>query len=292
MNIRVSVIIPTYNRGSIIKDTLDSIIAQTYSDWECIVVDDFSLDNTSQILEEYVRKDSRFKVVVNKFSKGAPGARNTGVEIAIGEFICFFDSDDLMYPNHLESKMYIASQFPDVGVFTSYSHLLNESNEIMGSFNYNAEGNIFNDLLLEKTYVDTNSALIRKSTLTESIRWDEKCPSYQEWDFHLQLSKLTTYKTVPEYLSGYYRRTQGTISSDGIRTIHGRWFVFLKYRKDMLMEFDKSVYEHLFMSNLKESVKVGFDPLQHFEFVVDDSQLIRKFKRLNRRSWFHRIFKL
>ena len=78
---KISIIIPTYNRDSIIKSTLDSITAQTYKDWECVVVDDHSTDNTRNVIEEYTVKDCRFKYFVNERKKGAQAGRGHRGEI-------------------------------------------------------------------------------------------------------------------------------------------------------------------------------------------------------------------
>lgn len=103
----VSVIIPTYNRGYIITETLDSIINQTYSNWECIIVDDGSVDNTELVVGNYVVKDSRFKFYKRPqhLSKGPNVCRNYGFSKSKGEYIQWFDSDDLMKENHLELKL-------------------------------------------------------------------------------------------------------------------------------------------------------------------------------------------
>jgi glycosyltransferase involved in cell wall biosynthesis len=89
----VSVIIPTYNRAKLITDTLHSTEVQTYTNWECLLVDDVSMDNTFEVIQEFVNKDGRFKYLTNKRKKCAQGARNTGLLESKGEFIQFLDSD-------------------------------------------------------------------------------------------------------------------------------------------------------------------------------------------------------
>lgn len=104
MNTLVSIIIPTFNRGHLIGETLDSILDQTYNNWECIIVDDGSTDNTKEVIEEYLKKDSRFLYYHRPKDRlpGGNAARNFGFEVSKGEFIQWFDSDDLMKTNYLE----------------------------------------------------------------------------------------------------------------------------------------------------------------------------------------------
>jgi glycosyltransferase involved in cell wall biosynthesis len=104
----VSIIIPTYNRASRIITTLDSVFTQTYPNLEVIVVDDGSTDNTECVLNEYVQKTIQ-KNILFKFIKqdnsGAPAARNNGLRNAQGEYVCFFDSDDIMLPDRIEEQV-------------------------------------------------------------------------------------------------------------------------------------------------------------------------------------------
>ena len=103
-NYLVSIIIPVYNAEKYLKDCLDSIIAQTYTNWECLLIDDGSKDSSAQICDEYVSADSRFKVF-HKENGGVSMARNYGISIASGSYICFLDSDDLLKPQYLETAL-------------------------------------------------------------------------------------------------------------------------------------------------------------------------------------------
>ena len=97
---KFSIIVPCYNLAPWIKQSLDSVLAQDYPDWECIVIDDESTDNSGQILDEYARRDLRFKIIHQK-NAGEGGARNAGLSVSKGEWIFFLDGDDLMLPNTL-----------------------------------------------------------------------------------------------------------------------------------------------------------------------------------------------
>jgi glycosyltransferase involved in cell wall biosynthesis len=111
----VSVIIPTYNRGYIIEETLDSVLNQTYANWECIVVDDGGDDSTEELIEKYIAKSNRFKYVKRPISlmKGVSSCRNYGVDMSKGEFIIFMDSDDILSSNALKNRMKYFKQYPD-----------------------------------------------------------------------------------------------------------------------------------------------------------------------------------
>lgn len=110
---KVSIIIPVYNTGNKLCRCLDSILAQSYQDYECIVVDDGSTDDSSTIIDEYAIRDTRFKVV-HKENGGVSSARNYGLNIASGEWLVFIDSDDSLMPDHIASLMDAATDDVDL----------------------------------------------------------------------------------------------------------------------------------------------------------------------------------
>lgn len=100
---QVSIIMATYNRAHFILETLESIIGQSYQNWECIIVDDGGTDNTADVLNPILKSDVRFQYVKrsNLHEKGLPGCRNYGIHLAKGEYIIFFDDDDIVHPENL-----------------------------------------------------------------------------------------------------------------------------------------------------------------------------------------------
>ena len=103
----VSIIIPTFNRANLIGETLDSVIGQTYTNWECIVIDDGSTDGTDKLLNIYLQKDTRIQYLQrpSERPKGANSCRNYGFEFSRGEYVNWFDSDDIMHPEKLEIQI-------------------------------------------------------------------------------------------------------------------------------------------------------------------------------------------
>jgi glycosyltransferase involved in cell wall biosynthesis len=104
MNPKVSIIMATYNRANFIVETLLSIQKQTFSDWECLIIDDGGIDNTKELIAGIVGQDQRFQFLKrpDKYIKGLPGCRNYGLDLAKGKYIIFFDDDDIPHPQNLE----------------------------------------------------------------------------------------------------------------------------------------------------------------------------------------------
>lgn len=228
-----SIVIPTFNRANVIQITLDSVCNQTFQDWECLVVDDFSTDNTKDLVESYSTKDARFHYLVNEGKKGAQGARNTGIRHSTCDWILFFDSDNIMHADLVESvfcAMRDNNTRPDV--YTCFSNIINhKTQDIVGTFKWICEGDIREKILCGETYVDFNGAVIRKQKLLDIGGLDEDCSSMQEWDTHIRLSKIAKYHTIPQVLVDYYVGGADTISIDTKREVTGTVYILDKHKK-------------------------------------------------------------
>jgi len=207
---KVTIVIPAYNRAHMLERTLDSFIAQTYTNWEIIVVDDHSTDNTKYVVLEYVKKEPRISYLVNERKKGAPGARNTGLLHANSEWVCFFDSDDYAYPNFLEKMMPLATD--DCDVVTCDANIVYLDGSPTRRANFGGAGYVEHDLMTDKIYINNNDSIIRKNKLIEIGLLDEACKAYQELDMHLRLSPICNYKLINEPLYDWYWGGADTIT--------------------------------------------------------------------------------
>jgi glycosyltransferase involved in cell wall biosynthesis len=187
----VSIVIPSYNRESLISETLNSVKAQTYTNWECIVVDDGSTDNTISVVESYVNKDNRFKLIKrNREPKGAPTCRNIGLENAKGEYVIFLDSDDILFPHAIQSRSDFLTLNPDLDFCVSPG-LIGEFPINMNAKYYfisTKKDNI--DLLKEffnftSPWVNLNATYLKKSLVDKKVLWDEMMNVYQDVDFNI-----------------------------------------------------------------------------------------------------------
>ena len=119
----VSVITPTYNCGRFIGETIESVIAQTYSNWEMIIVDDCSVDNTKTVVKQYQNQDSRIKYYCLEKNSGPAVARTKAMELAEGQYIAFLDSDDLWLKDKLTKQIKFMQDNDYAFTNTSYQHM-------------------------------------------------------------------------------------------------------------------------------------------------------------------------
>jgi len=129
----VSIIMPSFNSGRFLSEAIESVIGQTYPNWELIICDDGSIDESESIIQVYETANTKIYSVENAYKKGAPGARNSCLDKASGRYIAFLDSDDFWYPHKLEKQI---SFMEDRQIAFSYSYhdLMNEQGKFLGSY--------------------------------------------------------------------------------------------------------------------------------------------------------------
>lgn len=127
----ISIITPNYNCARFIAQTIESVLAQTYTNWEMLIVDDCSTDGSYEIAREYAEKDSRIKVFRNEKNSGAAVSRNRAIEASSGEYVAFLDSDDLWLPEKLERQLNFMQENNCDFSFTEYEHIDEDSRSLL-----------------------------------------------------------------------------------------------------------------------------------------------------------------
>ena len=186
----VSIIIPTYNRAHLIGETLDSVLAQTYQNWECIVVDDGSTDNTDELMTGYMARDARFRYYHRPEDRlpGGNAARNYGFEVSKGEYIQWFDSDDFMLPEKLELKMNkILDESCDFVVCEGAELIDKEKLTYVKKWNLYEADNPLLEHLKGNLVFGTNGPLFKRKYLNNRTLFDDELRISQEWEFFSRL---------------------------------------------------------------------------------------------------------
>ncbi len=225
MENKVSIITPNYNCELFICKTIESVLAQTYSNWEMLIVDDCSTDNSYKIALEYSRKDSRIKVLRNNQRSGAAISRNNALEIACGEYIAFLDSDDLWEPNKLEVQLSFMKEKECDFSFTCYD-LIDEKGTFLGK-----EAKVVNKLnyykLLHHDYIGCLTAMY-KFEIAKNIR-SYNIRNNNDYGLFLQIVRLSKNAMGINKTLAHYRIHKSGISRKKIKKIIPFFELMIKY---------------------------------------------------------------
>ena len=231
---RVSVVIPTHNRVNLLSRAIQSVLNQTYKDFEIIIVDDASSDETGDMIENL--SDPRIKYVRHVDNQGGAAARNTGIKHSRGSYIGFLDDDDEWLRTKLESQVeYLETERSVDVVYSGFLVRDLEKGKIIGKVLPEKKGDIFSDLLRDNCVGTTSTVLIRNDCLERSELFDEKMPSCQDWDMWLKLSKCCVFDYIDEPLVIYniHRKRITTCSESGLL---GKRIIFDKYKEQILSD--------------------------------------------------------
>lgn len=284
---KISVIIPYYNAEKYIARTIQSVLDQTYSDFEVIIVDDGSSDRGIEICRAF--NDPRIKII-RQANRGLPGARNTGIRHAQCDYIALLDSDDLWSPHKLDRHIAHLEQNPDVGISFCYSEFIDESDKRLGIYQKSKQltGIMPDDILCRNPVGNGSSAVLRREMLeaikfqdnryglVEDCYFDESFKRAEDVEFWLRTSITTDWSIagIPEVLT-YYRIGSGGLSANAVEQLYALNQVIEKtrtYAPDVIDRCESLARAYHFRYTARRLVTLG------------ESQMAMKMLHLSLRS--------
>jgi glycosyltransferase involved in cell wall biosynthesis len=225
---KFSIVIPTYNRADIISKSLDSIYAQTYKDWEIIIVDNASTDNTAEIMAEYIRKGN-LRYIVNDRNYERSYSRNRGIQLAAGDFVTLLDSDDVLYPDCLQK----AADFIALNPNTKFFHCLYE---ILGEDYKRIKRPVFPTVTnplksIAKGNFISNIGVFYRKDILEKVKFDEDpiIIGVEDYDFVLNMLLYTgKVDRINEYCCGIYNHLGRSVHNEEFERTSNRIKYFIK----------------------------------------------------------------
>lgn len=234
----VSVVVPVYNASKFIEETIENVLSQTYQNFELILVDDISTDDSIEKIKKYT--DKRIKLICLEEKGLASGSRNRGIKEASGEFICFLDADDLIENKKLEKQVNFMKKKDIAFSFTGYE-FVRHTGEKTGKKVFVKDVMEYKDAL-KNTTIFTSTVMFNMNKIKKE---DIFMPNVKSEDTACWWSILKKgYKAygINEILS-YYRRSPNTLSSNKIEAIKRIWFLYRKHEK---LSFIYSLYNFIF----------------------------------------------
>jgi glycosyltransferase involved in cell wall biosynthesis len=215
---KVSVVIPSYNSMAYLPETLESVLGQTFSDFEVLVINDGSSDHIVEWSSQI--EDARVKLI-SQDNKGLAGARNTGIAEAQGEYVAFLDADDSWEPTKLEKQVYSLESNPAVGLvytWTAYVDQLGIPTKRVIAFS--AEGKVWEQVITKDIICNGSSAMVRHSCLKHVGEFDSDMHPVEDWDMWIRLAEHYPFSVVKEPLV-YYRQHPNSLSKNRPSMIQG-----------------------------------------------------------------------
>ncbi len=196
----ISIIMSTYNDDSYIKAAIESVLQQSFTDWEFIIINDGSTDNTGRIIDEFAKGDSRFNVVHNAANKGLTSNLIFGVEKAKGEFIARIDGDDeWIDKDKLRKQVDFLKSNAEYGLVGSWAHIVDKNgNMISGGRSPVTDNGIRNYMLIENCFFHS-SVLIRKTIIDKVGNYNPQMRSSQDYEYWLRIGLACKMHNIDEY---------------------------------------------------------------------------------------------
>lgn len=235
----VSVIVPCYNHGKYLSEALLSIKNQTFNDWECIIVNDGSMDNTEEISINWVKSDNRFKYI-NQHNGGLSNARNEGIKKANGVYILTLDADDKFEATFIEKAVGILNDSKEIGIVSCWGIRFNNE-KFYGLFKpiaYDLKDFLFHNA------ISCGSALFRKICWSEVFGYDEQMrKGYEDWEFYIRIAKKGWYAKIIEEPLFYYRQHTNSMRVNALKSYDKeiKKYIFNKHKELYTENFELTI---------------------------------------------------
>ena len=222
----VSIIMPAYNNEHYIVESISSVLLQTYTNWELIVIDDASNDNTSSVLDRFT--DKRIKLISNSINKGVAATRNIGIKAASGQYIAFLDSDDLWFRNKL--SLQITALEEDINAVCSHGSYIriDSSGKHLGCVK--AKSNVFLNTLYKGNSIGNSTGMIDRSRVGTIFQKPVNHEDYLMWLNVLSL-KNGSYSLAITDVVAQYRVHATSLSSNKFKSLAWHWQILRKQQK-------------------------------------------------------------
>lgn len=222
---KVTVVIPAYNATTYLPETLDSVLAQTFPDFEVLIINDGSTDHIVSWASEI--DDPRVKLISQE-NRGVSEARNTGIKSAQGEYIAFLDADDMWEETKLEKQVRCFESKPEVGLVYTWTRLVDETGQETGiKYDSQVEGNVWQQILVACIVCSGSSAMVRRCCFDRAGLFDPGASPAEDFDMWTRIAQHYSFAVIKEFLLDY-RQHSGNSSRNHLKMMQALRYTFEK----------------------------------------------------------------
>jgi glycosyltransferase involved in cell wall biosynthesis len=213
MSPKVSIVMCVWNGAMHLRESIDSILTQTFRDFEFVVVNDASTDETAQILNEYAQRDARIKILTNEKNIGLTKSLNRGIRASHGIYIARIDAGDTSESTRFAQQVQFLDEHPDYGLVGAWTHVIDDNSQIIGDMKYPTDTvSLKKDLIKYNPFVHS-SVMMRRDILEKTGLYDESWKYAQDYELFLRISTHAHIANIGTYLVSY-RMSPVSITSD------------------------------------------------------------------------------
>lgn len=252
---KVSVLMPAYNAEKYIAESIESILNQTFQDFELIIIDDCSSDNTWNIMQEYAKKDDRINIFKNEKNLGIGGNRNRLINLARGKYIVWQDNDDISLPERVEKQYTYMEENIGVGILGGYLQLFNEK-ENLSVRKYATDDGSLRKTIFRYSPVAQPATMIRRSCFDEVGGYDFANPLIEDIDMSFRIGSKYKFANLPEIIIKY-RQNENSVTFTRLKTME---LNTLKIRKKYVKNFgyEATIFDKIY--NLMQYISIFIIP--------------------------------
>ena len=243
----VSIITPNYNGARFLKETIESVLAQTFENWELLIIDDGSTDDSEKIIKGYVEQDQKVKFLKTnltkfpKLTRGPGAARNTGIDVSVGRYIAFLDSDDLWHQTKLEKQLEFLKNNDSALSYTWYE-IIDEQGKKVGQHTPSEKKLSYKDLIKD-CKIGCLTAMYDSKKIGKQFINLNKYDQYADFSLWLKITKQGYSADCLQDKLSYYRLVSGSISANKIKAMQHQWNMLRNVEK---LSFVIALYNFFF----------------------------------------------
>jgi len=267
----ISVVIPAYNAAHYLSDTIHSVLAQSYTDWELLIINDGSTDTTESVVNRYCQQDGRIQLVT-KENGGVSSSRNLGATLAKGELIAFLDADDKWLPNKLAVHAEYMHSHPEVGVSFARVELMNSDGSSMNKLTSNQLTQLQpQEFLYSNPTVTTSNVVIRRDLFHKMQGFDQTINHSEDMELLFRIASCSDFKIegINQTLVQY--RIHNTGLSSTLKNMEDGWKKMLEKARQLHPELVSKHYASAYASQLqylaRQTLRLGLPPELGVDFV-------------------------
>lgn len=226
----VSILMPVYNAEKYLSETLESIQSQTYKNWELFAIDDWSTDQSYNILLEFAKKDKRIKLYRNGKHRGVAGAANLALSMIKGDYVARMDADDLMHPERISKQVKFLKENPEVVIVGSQCILIDQEGQKIGEKKFPMKNNEIMKMIFRSIPIQQPSMMINRSLLPKDfVAYDVSKNTAEEVGLLFKLFEYGEVANLPDFLHFYRLHDKNTSLTNPKKTFYLTFLTRLKY---------------------------------------------------------------